>query len=114
MSKKKEEQAREEDLQNQISRIHLPRGVQLFGIVESRLGGSRMRIRCFDGKVRICRIPGRLKRRLWVRAGDLVIVEPWEFSGDGKGDVLYKYTNAQMAFLRRKGYLKKMDEFEEF
>ena len=68
MSKKKEEQAREEDLQNQISRIHLPRGVQLFGIVESRLGGSRMRIRCFDGKVRICRIPGRLKRRLWVRA----------------------------------------------
>lgn len=114
MSKKKEEQARENALQEQISRIHLPRGNQTFGIVEERLGGSRMRIRCFDGKSRICRIPGRLKRRLWVRASDLVIVEPWEFSGDGKGDVLYKYTKAQVAFLKRKGYLKQMEELEEF
>ena len=54
------------------------------------------------------------KKKIVGKGCDLVIVEPWEFSGDGKGDVLYKYTNAQMAFLRRKGYLKKMDEFEEF
>ena len=114
MSKKKEEQAREEALQQQISRIRLPRDRQSFAIVEERLGGSRMRARCFDGKTRICRIPGRLKRRLWVRAGDLVIIEHWEFSGDERGDVIYKYTNAQVSFLKRKGYLKKMDEFEEF
>jgi len=114
MSKKKEEQARQEELQQQISRIHLPRGTQTFGIVQRRLGGSRMEIRCFDGKTRICRIPGRLKRRLWVRASDLVIVEPWEFSGDKRGDVIYKYSKAQLSFLKRKGYLKQMDEFEEF
>jgi len=114
MSQKKEEQARQDALQEQISRIHLPRDKQTFGIVQRRLGGSRMEIRCFDGKTRICRIPGRLKRRLWVRASDLVIVEPWEYSGDAKGDVLYKYTKAQVAFLRRKGYLKQMEEFEEF
>jgi len=64
MSKKKEEQARQEELQQQISRIHLPRGRQTFGIVQRRLGGSRMEVRCFDSKNRICRIPGRLKRRL--------------------------------------------------
>lgn len=114
MSRKKEEQARQDALQQQITRIKLPRGNQTFGILEERLGGSRMRVRCFDGKKRICRIPGRLKRRLWVRAGDLIIVEPWEFSGDERGDILYKYTNAQVAFLRRKGYLKQMDELEEF
>jgi len=114
MSKKKEEQAAQDAIQQQITRIHLPRDRQTFGLVEERLGGSRMRIRCFDGKTRNCRIPGRLKRRLWVRAGDLVIVEPWEFSGDEKGDVLYKYTKAQMGFLKRKGYLKKMDELDEF
>ena len=73
-----------------------------------------MYVKCFDGKTRVCRIPGRLKRRLWVREGDLVIVEPWEFSGEDKGDILYKYTNAQVAFLKRKGYLKQMDEFEGF
>jgi len=114
MSKKKEEQARQEELQQQISRIHLPRGRQTFGIVQRRLGGSRMEVRCFDSKNRICRIPGRLKRRLWVRAGDLIIVEPWEYSGDTRGDVLYKYTKAQLSFLKRKGYLKQMEDFEEF
>lgn len=114
MGKKKEEQAMQDDLQDQIYRIHLPRGRQTFGIVQRRLGGSRMEIRCFDGKTRVCRIPGRLKRRLWVREGDLIIVEPWEFSGDDKGDVLYKYTKAQVSFLKRKGYLKQMDDFEEF
>ncbi|MBU0629116.1 MAG: translation initiation factor eIF-1A [Nanoarchaeota archaeon] len=114
MSKKKEELAQQEEIQQQISRIHLPRGAQCFGILEQRLGGSRMHIRCFDGKKRVCRIPGRLKRRLWVRAGDLVIVEPWEFSGDKRGDVVYKYSRAQLEFLKRKGYLKQMDEFEEF
>ncbi len=114
MSKKKEEQARQDALQQQITRIHLPRDKQSFGIVQRRLGGSRMEVRCFDGKTRICRIPGRLKRRLWVRAGDLIIVEPWEYSGDKRGDVIYKYTKAQLAFLKRKGYLKQMDDFEEF
>lgn len=114
MGKKKEEQAMQDELQDQIYRIHLPRGRQTFGIVQRRLGGSRMEIRCFDGKTRVCRIPGRLKRRLWVREGDLIIVEPWEFSGDDKGDVLYKYTKAQVSFLKRKGYLKQMDDFEEF
>ena len=114
MSKKKEEAARQEQLQEQISRIHLPRGRQAFGIVQRRLGGSRMEVRCFDGKNRICRIPGRLKRRLWVREGDIIIVEPWEFSGDDKGDVIYKYTKAQIEYLKRKGYLKQIEDFEEF
>ena len=114
MSKKKQEEERQQQIQQEISRIKLPRGRQVLGILEQRLGGSRMRVRCLDGKTRICRIPGRLKRRLWVRTSDLIIVEPWEFSGDQKGDVLYKYTKAQLGFLKRKGYLKQMDDFEEF
>lgn len=112
--KKKEEEARQAALQAQISRIRLPRGKQSLGIVEQRLGGSRMQIRCLDGKTRICRIPGRLKRSLWVREGNVVIVEPWEFGGDDKGDIVYKYTKSQTMFLKKKGYLKKMEDMEEF
>ena len=114
MSKKKEEQARQEAIQRQITRIRLPRGRQCFGIIEQRLGGSRMRARCLDGKTRICRIPGRLRRTLWVRERDIVIVEPWELGGDKKGDIVYKYTKSQVQFLKKKGYLKKIEEFEEF
>ncbi|MBW2980776.1 translation initiation factor eIF-1A [Candidatus Woesearchaeota archaeon] len=113
MSKKKEEAEFQEKIQMEISRIKLPRERQVFGILEQRLGASRMRVRCLDGKSRICRIPGRLKRRLWVRAGDVLIVEPWEFGGDAKGDILYKYTKSQIQYLRRKGYLK-AEDFEEF
>ena len=114
MSKKKEELARQKAIQQQITRIRLPRGNQSLGIVESRLGGSRMRVICMDGKRRICRIPGRLKRRLWVRAADIAIVEPWEFGGDQKGDILYKYTKSQVQFLKRKGFLKQIESSEEF
>lgn len=114
MSKKKVELAMQEKIQQEISRINLPRGNESFGVIEQRLGGSRMRVKCLDGKTRICRIPGRLTRKLWVRDGDITIVQPWEYGGDGKGDIIYKYTPTQTAFLRRKGYLKQLDEFEEF
>ena len=114
MSKKKEEQAKQEKIQQEIRRIKLPRGDETFGIVEQRLGGSRMRVRCLDGKTRICRIPGRLKKRLWVREGDLTIIKPWEFGGDKKGDVLFKYRYTQVSFLKKKGYLKKLKKLDEF
>ena len=114
MGKKKEEQERQDKIQQEIFRIHLPQGKETFGIIEQRLGGSRMRVRCLDSKTRICRIPGRLTRKLWVRESDVVIVEPWEYGGDGKGDIIYKYTPTQLSFLRKKGHLKQLDDFEEF
>jgi len=95
-------------------RIKLPRNNQSLGIVDQRLGASRMKVKCLDGKTRLCRIPGRLKRRLWVREEDIVLVEPWELQGDEKGDIIYKYRKTQVSFLKRKGYLKKLEELEDF
>ena len=97
-----------------ITRVKMPRGSECFGVVQQRLGGSRMKVLCLDGKSRICRIPGRLKRSLWVREGNIVIVEPWEIGGDKKGDIIYKFRRAQVDFLKRNGHLKKFEEFEEF
>lgn len=114
MNPKKGTQTEQERIEEEIRRVKLPRDNQSLGILEQRLGGSRNRVRCLDGKIRVCRIPGRLKRKLWVREGDLVLVEPWEFSGEEKGDVIFKYRSSQIDFLRKKGYLKKLEEFEEF
>ncbi len=114
MSRKKEELARQEEMQQEIRRIKTPRGNQSFGILEQRLGASRLRVKCLDGKSRVCRVPGKLKRRLWVREGDIVIVEPWEFGGDEKGNIIFKYSKSQVQFLRNKGYLKKIEETDEF
>jgi translation initiation factor 1A len=104
----------EERAAQEISRIKLPKGREVFGIVEQRVGGSRMIVRGLDGKTRNCRIPGRLKRSLWVREGDLVVVEPWEYGGDEKGDIVFKYTPTQVQYLKNKGHLEKLSEFEEF
>jgi len=113
MSKKKDQQSREQQIAEEIRRIKLPRPPQAFGIVEQRLGGSRMSARCLDGVTRVCRIPGRLKRRLWVREGDIVIVEPWEYAKD-KGDILYKYRKSQVDWLKRQGKLRGLEEMDEF
>ena len=114
MSKKGEEQAKQEALESEISRVKLPRGNQSIGILDQRLGASRMRVKCFDGKVRICRIPGRLKRKLWLREGDYVLVEPWVLGGNDKGDVIFKYRLSQVEWLKQKNYIKKLENVEEF
>jgi len=99
--------------QEEVIRVKTPRGKQSLGIVDQRLGGSRMRVRCFDGKSRICRIPGRLKRRLWIRENDVVLVEPWELD-DTKGDVIFKYRPNQIEWLKKRGYMKGLDSANEF
>jgi translation initiation factor 1A len=88
-----------------VTRVPLPRGEEILGIVEQRLGGNKMFVNCLDGKTRNCRVPGRLKRALWLRPGDVVIVEPWELDKD-KGDIILKYKPNQVEWLKRKGYLE--------
>lgn len=114
MSKKKEEQERQDRIAEAIKRVKLPREGQCIGILDQRLGASRMRVRCLDGKTRICRVPGRLKRRMWLREGDVVLVKPWELGGDERGDIIFKYRPVQVDWLKKKGHIKHLDEFEEF
>lgn len=86
-------------------RVKMPRGREVIGIITQRVGAGRMMVSCMDGKTRNCRVPGRLKRDLWLREGDAIIVEPWEFDGDIKGDILYKYSKAEMEKLKKDGLL---------
>jgi translation initiation factor 1A len=111
MGEYKRPQPTDEEL---IARVKLPRGNQVLGVLEQRLGGSRSSVRCLDGKTRNCRIPGRMKRKLWVRQGDIVLVEPWEFEGDKKGDIIFKYRPVQVNVLRKGGHLDALEDMDEF
>ncbi|HLG29339.1 MAG TPA: translation initiation factor eIF-1A [Candidatus Brocadiales bacterium] len=90
----------------QFERVRVPRGKEILGIIESMLGANKMRVRCQDNKIRICRIPGRLRKRIWMREGDTVLIEPWSIQGDKSADIVYKYNPTQASWLRRKGILK--------
>ncbi|MBR9702013.1 translation initiation factor IF-1A [Candidatus Pacearchaeota archaeon] len=99
------------DDEPRIIRAPLPKQGEVIGIIEQRLGGNKMMVHCLDGKQRNCRVPGRLRRRLWLRPDDVVIVQPWELD-DTKGDLLLKYKPNQIAWLKKNGHLK--DEKSEF
>ena len=92
----------------EIVRVRTPRNDEVIGIVEQRVGANRMIVKCLDDKERNCRIPGSLRRKLWIRPGDTVIVKPWEFDKDKRGDILFKYTPAAIEWLRRKGFIKEV------
>jgi len=94
-----------------VQRVRLPRGKEVLGVLEQRLGASRMTVKCFDGKTRTCRVPGRFKRKLWLREGDIVLVEPWEHQADERGDVIFKYNPTAADWLKRKGFIKIEEEF---
>ncbi len=95
----------EEDEEAQLRRLRLPEGNELLGIVEEMKGGSRMLVRCSDNRIRLCRIPGKMKRRIWVKEGDIVIVKPWPVQGDEKGDIVWRYTKTQVDRLNSMGML---------
>ncbi|KUK04395.1 MAG: translation initiation factor [Methanosarcinales archaeon] len=69
------------------------------------LGSNRVMLKCMDGKMRMGRIPGKMKKRIWVREGDLVIAVPWSFQ-DEKADIVWRYTGPQVDWLQRMGYMR--------
>lgn len=77
---------------------------EMFALTDRLLGGSRMTVICADGKSRMARIPGRMKRRQRVRVGDLVIIRPWEIQ-DEKADIIFRYRRTQAVVLSRRKLL---------
>jgi translation initiation factor 1A len=106
LTEETEEKSKTPEGEQTFTRVRLPRGREVLGTIEQRHGGNKMKVVCLDGKERNCRVPGRLKRKLWLRPGDIVIIEPWELDNT-KGDVLFKYRPTQIDWLRAKGYIKK-------
>jgi len=89
-----------------ISEMVLPSPNEVLGVATKMLGFDRIMVKCQDGFERLCRIRGKMKRRVWIRVGDIVVVSPWDFQRETRGDLTWRYTQGQAEMLRRKGYLK--------
>lgn len=95
----------------EIIRVRLPKKGQVLGEVEQMLGDRRMKVRCTDGHTRLCRIPGKMRRRVWIKEGYTVLVEPWEVQSEERGDIIWRYTLQQSNWLERNGHLEGIEEF---
>jgi translation initiation factor 1A len=91
--------------EEEIKDLVLPVANDVLGIAVKLLGFDRVLVKCQDGHERLCRIRGKMKRRVWIREGDVVLVSPWDFQSDKRGDVIWRYTRGQAEWLRKNGYL---------
>ncbi len=99
--KSKKNQPQPDEANLRVKLPYRPKG-EIFAVAETFQGGSRLQLICEDGERRMGRIPGKLRRRMWVRENDLLIVVPWSFQ-DSKADVRFRYTPTQTSNLKRLG-----------
>jgi len=91
--------------EEEIKDMMFPAANDVLGIAMRLLGFDRVLVKCQDGHERLCRIRGKMKRRVWIRQGDIVLVSPWDFQSDKRGDVIWRYKKNQVEWLRKNGYL---------
>jgi len=91
--------------EQELNTLVLPSPNDVLGVAIKLLGFDRVLVKCQDGHERLCRIRGKMKRRVWIREGDVVLVSPWDFQTDKRGDLIWRYTRAQAEQLRREHHI---------
>ena len=89
--------------------VRLPKEKDLeqFALVIQLMGADQVKAKCADGIERSCRIPGKMKKKVWMRQGDILIIKVWDFQ-PSKADVVWRFMGNQKEWLKRKGYLKNL------
>ncbi len=86
-----------------ITELKIPQDNEVIGVVSQAVGASNFRIRCSDNFERMCGIPGRLRRRFWIKENDLVIVKPWIVQSNERGDIVWRYSIGDRDRLKARG-----------
>mmetsp|Transcript_13113 Transcript_13113/g.23808 ORF Transcript_13113/g.23808 Transcript_13113/m.23808 type:complete len:135 (+) Transcript_13113:856-1260(+) len=85
---------------------------QEYAKVAKMLGGGRLEGKCYDGKTRLCKIRGKLLKRVWIKVGDIILVGLREYE-DNKADVIHKYSAEEARALKAKGVLPEYANVED-
>jgi translation initiation factor 1A len=88
-----------------LKELVLPESGELLGVAVKLMGSDHIMVKCTDGKFRMGRIIGKLKRKIWIREGDVVLVAPWDFKENEKADIVWRYTISQVDWLKANKYL---------
>ncbi len=88
-----------------LKKIRLPEEGELLGRVIKLLGSDQVLVKCMDDITRRGRIRGKLKRRIWIRDNDIVIIAPWDFKAEERGDIVWRFTLAQVDGLKNGGHI---------
>jgi translation initiation factor 1A len=78
--------------------------MQEYGMMTKMLGGQRIMVMLVDKTEIMAVIPGRFRKRCWMKAGDTLIVSRREFQ-ESKWDVCYKYNEDEVRIMVKKDEL---------
>jgi len=85
---------------------------QEYAQVLKMLGNGRLEAFCFDGVKRLCHIRGKMRKKVWVNSGDIILVSLRDYQDD-KADVIVKYTPDEARTLKNYGELPENAKINE-
>ncbi|KAI0395595.1 hypothetical protein F5Y17DRAFT_189031 [Xylariaceae sp. FL0594] len=85
---------------------------QEYAQVVKMLGSGRLSCSCFDGQTRLAHIRGKLRKKVWINNGDIILLSLRDYQDD-KGDVLIKYTADEARSLKQYGELPETARINE-
>ena len=85
---------------------------QEYSQVVKMLGNGRCECFCFDGVTRLGHIRGKMRKKVWITAGDIVLVAKRDFQ-DEKVDIIHKYTADEARNLKQYGELPETARINE-
>lgn len=78
---------------------------QEYGLVKKALGDCRFTVQCQDGIDRLCHVRGSMRKKIYVKEGDFVIISKREFQ-DGKADIVHVYNNDHVRMMKKEQIIK--------
>nr|6GSM_i Chain i, Eukaryotic translation initiation factor 1A [Saccharomyces cerevisiae S288C] len=77
---------------------------QEYAQITKMLGNGRVEASCFDGNKRMAHIRGKLRKKVWMGQGDIILVSLRDFQDD-QCDVVHKYNLDEARTLKNQGEL---------
>ncbi|KAK9457135.1 hypothetical protein V1511DRAFT_508577 [Dipodascopsis uninucleata] len=85
---------------------------QEYAQVTKMLGNGRLEALCFDGEKRLAHIRGKLRKKVWINQGDIILLSLRDFQ-DGQADVILKYNADEARSLKNYGELPETAKINE-
>ncbi|GAA5941097.1 hypothetical protein JCM21900_000192 [Sporobolomyces salmonicolor] len=85
---------------------------QEYAQVVKMLGNGRVEAMCFDGEKRLAHIRGKMRKKVWINQGDIILLSLRDFQDD-KADVIQKYTADEARNLKAYGELPETAKINE-
>ncbi|KFH68888.1 eukaryotic translation initiation factor 1A, X-chromosomal [Podila verticillata NRRL 6337] len=85
---------------------------QEYAQVLKMLGNGRVEAQCFDGEKRLAQIRGKMRKKVWINQGDIILLSLRDFQDD-KADVILKYNTEEARNLKAYGELPESAKINE-